>query len=967
MKKLLLQLAFIATNITAFASGTWNLGGNNFTVDTIFHATTGPGVTTTGLRLSGTVTTNVFYSTIDLSNPDLAFRGVKGKDSETGAENVNALAARANTKGYGTAISGVNGDFFNMSTDNRTCGNCMVDGRVYCTSPDVWWQNNASYAVVANQKDIRLEQSVVPGSTATFPDGRQHFVNVNPSGRPENYLAIYTPSFGASTGTNVWGRECTMKLVSGSLDYNDAVFEITSAVVGDLSNNPAHGNMAIPADGYVLSATGDGYQMMGQLKVGDRISLCGAAQFGSTLINNVHSVIGGFSYIVKAGKTADSSYLTLLDGFSSNAARTAIGFDKDKTKMIMLVADKYTANASANAEKKTYGNTSTGFAMTRLSQVMMALGCYTAMAFDGGGSSQLYNHNIGIRNVPYGGDYLRPVANGLFAVSTSPADNTIAAIEVVQKNIRLSSGETFTPKVYAYNKYGMLINTNLTGFTFKVASALGTVSGTKFTAGSAKGATIGVVSYGNVSCGVRIITNGGGTYYTSGNDNAPLEVEPFYKGSETPVAPDIPEETPTLNLTERWHFVNDQYNDGYDATAPNWSSDDAIKSKSCPRYATGRNGLFYTLDMKTMSIAEINYKGDFKPLYKLPALTGSYDGVADYYGCAISSDDAGNYLIGHLFTKSDTHRVWTIYSPKTGKAKHFAIDCGTEKSGGRIDNVGRVVGDLTRDAYVFVAPKATGVFDTQKVLMIHFEGSGDIEGVKVSSAFDGGIWMAGSGNTNSICQPKYTKAGMVTDAGPQNSFFWYSKAAGIGQWDVDLFTRNDGNTSKNYASDWNNYSGLNGFDTFTIAGKRYLVVNYASESESTTNPSGQHLIIKDEEGNTVAEWNNQDYRSTAGYNTITAVPVDDNNVDIYVYNCAYTHNGMATKGAIAGALLRVSDKEIAYEAPNEGSQSGVEEIIADDPTAPVVYYNLQGVQVKNPANGIYVRIQNGKAEKVIIR
>lgn len=47
--------------------------------------------------------------------------------------------------------------------------------------------------------------------------------------------------------------------------------------------------------------------------------------------------------------------------------------------------------------------------------------------------------------------------------------------------------------------------------------------------------------------------------------------------------------------------------------------------------------------------------------------------------------------------------------------------------------------------------------------------------------------------------------------------------------------------------------------------------------------------------------------------------------------------------------------------------SGVNDVIAEDTDAPVVYYNLQGVRVDNPANGLYIRVQGKKATKVLIR
>lgn len=48
------------------------------------------------------------------------------------------------------------------------------------------------------------------------------------------------------------------------------------------------------------------------------------------------------------------------------------------------------------------------------------------------------------------------------------------------------------------------------------------------------------------------------------------------------------------------------------------------------------------------------------------------------------------------------------------------------------------------------------------------------------------------------------------------------------------------------------------------------------------------------------------------------------------------------------------------------SRSGVDAIGIDDTDAPVEYYNLQGIKVANPANGIYIRRQGARVEKVIM-
>ncbi|MDE6484113.1 MAG: chitobiase/beta-hexosaminidase C-terminal domain-containing protein [Duncaniella sp.] len=50
----------------------------------------------------------------------------------------------------------------------------------------------------------------------------------------------------------------------------------------------------------------------------------------------------------------------------------------------------------------------------------------------------------------------------------------------------------------------------------------------------------------------------------------------------------------------------------------------------------------------------------------------------------------------------------------------------------------------------------------------------------------------------------------------------------------------------------------------------------------------------------------------------------------------------------------------------EGGQSGIDAIAAGE-DAPVVYYNLQGQRVANPAAGLYIRVQGNDVKKVIVK
>lgn len=47
------------------------------------------------------------------------------------------------------------------------------------------------------------------------------------------------------------------------------------------------------------------------------------------------------------------------------------------------------------------------------------------------------------------------------------------------------------------------------------------------------------------------------------------------------------------------------------------------------------------------------------------------------------------------------------------------------------------------------------------------------------------------------------------------------------------------------------------------------------------------------------------------------------------------------------------------------STSGLSEAIVEDDDAPAVYYNLQGVRVDNPSSGIFIKVQGGKAQRVV--
>lgn len=73
-----------------------------------------------------------------------------------------------------------------------------------------------------------------------------------------------------------------------------------------------------------------------------------------------------------------------------------------------------------------------------------------------------------------------------------------------------------------------------------------------------------------------------------------------------------------------------------------------------------------------------------------------------------------------------------------------------------------------------------------------------------------------------------------------------------------------------------------------------------------------------------------------------------------------------TSIVISASTKTVRVSTVDVEVKNVAS--GVEEIISDSvENAPVEYYNLNGIRVSNPENGLFIRRQGSKVEKVIIR
>lgn len=474
-------------------------------------------------------------------------------------------------------------------------------------------------------------------------------------------------------------------------------------------------------------------------------------------------------------------------------------------------------------------------------------------------------------------------------------------------------------------------------------------------------------------------------------------------------------------LTEVWSKIYDYQADawGYSiGTEPNWSATEGVMGTATgSRYGVGMDGKVYAINGNNNSLISFDADGMNPTAVKLPSQAGKtiyyYDiasdlakkTVPDFYATLLTRDDAGHFIVGHGFTTGAMVANWTVLDPKTGDNKTFYQDdfgfVGVDPNKAvpdaqfiRIDAVGRVLGDATYDGVFYMAP--TSIF-WSNINGKSWSTAENVQGVKImtfggNGKFDDDLnvagyvtpWVTLGNQTKSICQPLFNDMDEFWDfvgSDPKTflekasqSYILYSKAEGqclatnqyAAQFGVEEFIDNSNAVAPGIAAEdraatdiiGTNASGYAGFDTFTIGGKRYYVTNYQTAEEYKITSGMMQLGVFDEKGMLIAKWSNPGYASGFGYCSISVEPVADDENSYYIYAYCATAKLDATNAQAAAAA------QLKFTA---GDQAGIDNIAVDETAAPAVYYNLQGVQVANPENGIFVVRRGNKVTKEIVK
>ena len=316
---------------------------------------------------------------VDIADPRVEIKAAIGKDvviandPAKGRETVSAMTARRG------ALVGVNADFFPFTGD--PLGVCIIDGELVSEPP-----GNRAAVAVTRDRSVFFDTPKCDATLVTAAGVSRRIDGINRT-RETNQIVVYTPIFGASTGS----RFKSVDLVCTSPDMPVRVNTPTKLTVAEVRREAI--DTPIPKDGVIVSGGGDAAAFLAEnVKPGDTITVRFDIKSPNGLDwTEVAQAVGGGPWLLRQGRPWIDA---VAEGFSVSGfekarhPRTAIGLTDDKKLLLVTVDGRQTISA--------------GISLADLAAVMKRLGAVTAINLDGGGSTTLSIKGI-VVNAPSGG------------------------------------------------------------------------------------------------------------------------------------------------------------------------------------------------------------------------------------------------------------------------------------------------------------------------------------------------------------------------------------------------------------------------------------------------------------------------------------------------------------------------------------------------------------------------------------
>lgn len=446
-------LILLLTTILFVQAQTLPIDGTTYTIDTLENHQVGPGTQYVSLRLTApSKRLDVFFLKTDLKNPHVEIRTALGCDSIYSGETTSALAKRLSSE-RNFYFAGTNGDFFNLEA-------------LYYAYPISGNMVNGEIAKIPGDRNVfTIDEQRIPDIGFMVYNGNVKFgtstwaINSVNHLRGNNALVLYNRHNGKYTHTDSKGTEVLIELLNGNSWGSNKTIKAKV-----LKIEKGVGNMAIPKGKAVLSGLGSAAIQLNGLSVNDEIDVRLNLTINKNSTSNFLQMTGG-----------DNRKTILLNGVvditnirTDLQPRTALGYTQNKETLIFCVVDGR--------------GLSIGVGTKELAQIMQSAGAHTAFNMDGGGSSSMYISEYNGPANKVSGGVERATANSIYIVSTAPTDKTIGDIKPYKQSVSLPRYGEYNPQFYGYNKYGVLISTDLKGVVLSCPGSLGTIVNNKFIA-----------------------------------------------------------------------------------------------------------------------------------------------------------------------------------------------------------------------------------------------------------------------------------------------------------------------------------------------------------------------------------------------------------------------------------------------------------------------------------------------------
>ena len=512
MRYRLLALSLALGAVTAdIAAESISIEGTDYDYNILIEQEIGPGVRYRRLRFPS-YPLNVNLLTVDLTNPYNRIETTIANESASGTESLAKAAERQSGSGH-RAIAGANANFWIVASQpeypnlaGTTRNVSLRNGKIVTESNqhrDQFDWGTLSTGIVALDYDKKMYVDYCTSSIKATNE-KIGSIEVHQCNKGVHFdeCGMYNSYYGA-----------TKAFMPITTDYKDDIANDATEVILDIDEGQKWtggedivftvrevrtdaGTGTLGDHDLALVGRGDSRTQLASLAPGDKVTLKCTWTFNpdtdEAVTPLVEQAIGGNAIVMRDGELTRQN--EILPYNSQVYSRTGYGTSTDGKTLYIIVIDRST--------DPVYG-LSAGCNTTKMCEIARHFGCANLSNFDAGGSAEMFVNGSVINKTTE--SQPRAVANGWLIYSTAPEDDdAVTRIEFNDPELKVPVYSSFEPTVIAYNKYGAVVDYDLSGFTLSCDPSFGSCDGPMFTAGGKPASGMLTAEYNGVTVSKKI-------------------------------------------------------------------------------------------------------------------------------------------------------------------------------------------------------------------------------------------------------------------------------------------------------------------------------------------------------------------------------------------------------------------------------------------------------------------------------